>query len=118
MDEVEGALEIDGDDGVPLLLGHAHHETVLGDAGVVDKNVDVAEVFVDFLHDGFRFGEVGGIAGIGAAGDAYGFYFFTRGFETGGHVVVEYEVCECNVSAFAGKLEGEGLADTAGGTGD
>ena len=81
VDEVEGALEIDGDDGVPLLLGHAHHETVLGDAGVVDKNVDVAEVFVDFLHDGFRFGEVGGIAGIGAAGDAYGFYFFTRGFE-------------------------------------
>ena len=57
-------------------------------------------------------------AGIGAAGDAYGFYFFTRGFETGGHVVVEYEVGECNVSAFAGKLEGEGLADTAGGTGD
>ena len=37
------ALEVDGDDGVPLLLGHVDQHPVAQDAGVVDQHVEVAE---------------------------------------------------------------------------
>ena len=53
VDEVEGAFEVDGDYGVPLSLGHAHHQTVFGYAGVVDKDVDAAEVFYNLRHNFF-----------------------------------------------------------------
>ena len=39
----ERALEVDGDDGVPLLLGHVGEHAVAQDAGVVDDDVEVAE---------------------------------------------------------------------------
>ena len=58
MDIVERRLEVDIDDGVPLGLLHAEHEPVTGDAGVVDKDVDMAEIRVDFLHGSLSVGEV------------------------------------------------------------
>ena len=36
-------LEVDGDDGVPLLLGHVDQHAVAQDPGVVDQHVEVAE---------------------------------------------------------------------------
>ena len=39
----EVALEVDGDDGVPLVLGHVDDHPVAQDAGVVDEDVEVAE---------------------------------------------------------------------------
>ena len=37
--------EVDGDDVVPLLVLHAHEQVVVGDAGIVDEDVDLADVF-------------------------------------------------------------------------
>ena len=44
MDEVESGLEIDVDDSVPLSLGHPEHQTILGDACIVDQDVNPSEV--------------------------------------------------------------------------
>ena len=118
MGEVEGALEVDVDDGIPLLFGHAEHESVLGDACVVDEDVDGSEVFLYFLYDFFCGVEVGGVACIGAAGDAHGFYLPACGLESGCHVVVKDEVCECYVCAFGGELQGDGFANAPGCTRD
>ncbi len=38
--EVERALEVDVYNGIPLALGHAHHQAVFCDSCVVDKDVD------------------------------------------------------------------------------
>ena len=40
----EVALEVDGDDLVPLLLAHVEDHAVAEDAGVVDEDVDAAEL--------------------------------------------------------------------------
>ena len=40
VDEVECALEVDCDYSIPLSFGHTHHQTIFGDTGIVDKNVD------------------------------------------------------------------------------
>ena len=64
VDEVEGALEVHGDDRVPLRLAHPQDEAVLGDAGVVDQDVDVSEFLEDFLDDGVRLVEVGRVGGV------------------------------------------------------
>ena len=50
MDKVEGRLEVDSNHGVPLLLSHAEHEAVLGDAGVVYQDVDRTEVLLYFVY--------------------------------------------------------------------
>ena len=40
MYEVEGRLQVDSDNGIPLLLGHAKHQTVLGDTSIVDQDIN------------------------------------------------------------------------------
>lgn len=62
MDEVEGTLEVDVDDGIPLLLSHFQHQSIFGDAGVVDKNVDMSEVLVNLVDKSLCLSEVGSIA--------------------------------------------------------
>ncbi len=42
-DQDEHRGEVDGDHVVPLLVLHAHEEIVVGDAGIVDEDVDLAE---------------------------------------------------------------------------
>ena len=49
--EVEGGFEIDVDDGVPLRFCHAEHEAVFRDAGVVDQNIDLTEIFVHLFDE-------------------------------------------------------------------
>ena len=45
--EVEGGGEVDADDVVPLLAGHAVERGVAGDAGIVDQHVDRSEILGD-----------------------------------------------------------------------
>ena len=44
-------VEIDGDDVVPLLVLHAHEQIVVGDAGIVDENIDLAERLLGLLAE-------------------------------------------------------------------
>ena len=39
-DKEEYALEVGGDDSIPIALFHAHQQTILGDTGVVDQDID------------------------------------------------------------------------------
>jgi len=48
----EDALEVGGEDVVPVLLAHAHDERVAGDAGVVDDDIEAAEALEGGLDGG------------------------------------------------------------------
>ena len=49
--DIEAALEVDIDDAVPVLLGHAVEDAVAQDAGIVDDDVDPAELIDRLLDD-------------------------------------------------------------------
>ena len=113
VDEVERRLEVDRQHGIPLGLGHAHHQAVLGDSGVVHKDVDTAEILDDLVDDRVRLFEVGCVRGIALGlhaqrGDL-GFGSFA--------VLVDRKVGERHVGALLGEFECDGLADAAGGAG-
>ena len=61
MDEVKGRLQVYGYHGVPLLLGHAHHEAVFCDSGIVNQNVYRAKVFFHLANHLLGLGKVGGV---------------------------------------------------------
>ncbi len=114
MQEVEGRFHVHGNDGIPLLLAHAHHKAVFGDTGVVHEDIDAAEVLHNLVHDGLGSFELGGVGGIGLHGYAEGFQFLDR-FLSG---FIDNEVGESDVGAFGGIFEGNGFANTPGGTGN
>ena len=114
MDKVERALEVNGDDGVPLLLGHAQHESVLSDTGVVDQDIDFAKLLLDLLDHFFGLRKVGSVAGISLGLHAQGSDFLLGLLA----VLVDDEVGECDISAFAGILQGNSLANSTCGTSD
>ena len=62
--EHEGRRQIDGDDVVPLIVLHHHEEVVLGEARVVDEDIEPAaqrlDRLVDELCDTRPVGEVAG----------------------------------------------------------
>ena len=49
--QVEGAFEMDVDDGVEVLLAHVEDHAVAQDAGVVDHDVEFAEIVQRALDD-------------------------------------------------------------------
>ena len=114
VDEVEGRFEVHGDNRVPLGLAHPHHEAVLGDAGVVDEDVDAAEVLEDLLDDGVRLVEVGRVGGVtldlmpesGDLGDGLLGRF------------VDDKIGEGDVRAFFCEFECDGLSDASCSAGD
>ena len=53
--------QVDGDDVVPLFVLHAHEQIVVGNAGIVDQDVDLAESLLRFLAE---FGHCGAVAEI------------------------------------------------------
>jgi hypothetical protein len=57
---------VDVDDQVPVLVGHLEQQVVAGDAGVVDQDVDAAELLDD---PGDRGVDRGGVADVGADAD-------------------------------------------------
>lgn len=68
LDHVEGSFEIGVEDGVPVFGFHPHDEVIAGDAGVIDEDVDAAEVGDD-LFSGFLDGvEVGDIKPVESCG--------------------------------------------------
>jgi len=58
------AFEVDGDDRVPLFLGHVHEHPVAEDPGVVDEDVEAAELVERLLHEPLRAGEVGDVLAV------------------------------------------------------
>src|SRR5262249_48382481 len=56
---VEGALQVHGDDGVPLRLVHVEEHAVAQDAGIVHENVDGAELAYGGIDDALGGTEVG-----------------------------------------------------------
>src|SRR5579883_1279848 len=47
------AGEVGANDGIPVLLFHAHGQAIAGDGGVVDENIEPAEFLEDLLEAGF-----------------------------------------------------------------
>jgi len=86
----------DSDNCVPLLLGHAEHEAVFGDAGVVDQNVDVAEILLYLLHHFLGGCEISRVRSVSLAFHAIsGDLLFCLLA-----VLIDHEVGKCYVAAF------------------
>ena len=91
-DEVEGGGAVEGDDGVPLGVGHLVDDAVPGVARVVDDDVDLAVAeggrLLDELGDVLLGGDVAGYGdGLAAGGvDAVG-YILGLFYERGGLVL-------------------------------
>lgn len=110
--EEEYALEVGGENGIPVAFLHAHEQTVLGDAGVVDQDVDGGVFGQDVLDAGFHGGGIGHIAGecltgVGELG-IDGFCGAAAGVGIAGN--------EDDLGALGSKAAGDGLADAATGT--
>ena len=114
MNEIESRLQVHGNDCIPLLLRHTHHEPVLRDAGVVHKDVDRAKLFLNLGHNVSRLGKIGCVRGISHAFHAFGGNFGLGGLA----VLVDDKVGKSDVSTFVGELQRDGLADAAGSTRD
>ena len=113
MDEVERALQVHVDNGIPLCFSHAQHETVLGDTGVVHQYVDASEVLAYLLHHVLCLGEVGCVACIGAAGHSHSLYLLACSFQSGSHLIIEHQVGECDVGTLRSELQSDGLSDAS-----
>ena len=110
----EDAFEVGVHHAVELLLCHAFDGAVVGDACVVDEDVDLAEVGEDLLDEGLGGVVVGHVGGV-----AFGFH--AEGGELllhGDHLLVACASAESHVAALFGEPHGYGVADAACGTGD
>ena len=111
MDKVESRLQVDGNDCVPLLFGHAEHQSVLGDAGIVDQNVNTSELLLHGLDHVFGLCKICSIRSIAFGLHSFGGNFLLCFF-------VYCEVGECNVGTFLSKSQRDSLSDTACSTSD
>ena len=59
---VENGFVVDPGDHVELLLAHLGEKAILGDAGVVDQDVDGTEAVLDGLSHGLAGGKIGDVA--------------------------------------------------------
>ena len=109
MDKVECRLQVDSDNGIPLSLGHAHHQSVFGDTGIVDQHVNRAEIRLYLIDNLFCLGKVSGIAGIslGLHAESLDFCFCSLS------VLIDNEVGKGNVCALLGKFQRDSFTDTA-----
>ena len=109
MDIVECGLKIDRNHGIPLLLGHAEHQTVFGDTCVIHENIYTAEICLYLLHGLFRSGEISCIGCISLAfytvsRDLF-FCFFT--------ILIDNKIRECDVTPFGCVFQGNLFADSS-----
>ena len=88
MDEVERRLEVDVEHSVPLLLGHAEHESVLGDTGIVDEHIDRTEVLLYLNNKKNSIKKVDSISGISLTLNSNGLNLLATSFQSGSPVVV------------------------------
>ena len=103
---VEGRFHVHCDHRIPLLFGHAHCKAVLGDACVVDEDVDLAEVGEHLLYDLLSLFEIGGIAFVCL-------YLVAEGGDFRHGLLIHYEVGECHVGAFSSVLQCDCLSDSS-----
>ncbi len=118
----EVALEVDPDDGVPLLLGGVHQHPVADEPGVVDQDVETAEGVDRLLHHRRGLLEVGD---VGAVGDGLAAERLDLGDDLvrdlGGRALAGArgaEVVDDDLGALAGELERVRAADAPAGAGD
>ncbi len=114
LDEMECAVEIGVDDGVPIRGGHSHGQAVPGDAGVVDENVHPAEIFEDARAqrgDLRRIGDVGGVGEGGVGPDRVEFGGDAGGIGLGA-------AHDRDAGAAGGELQRDRAADAAPGPRD
>ena len=108
------AEDVDVEDLVELLFGDGLDGGELVDAGVVDENVETAEVLDGRVDDALGFGGLGDVAadgdGLATGGGDGGDDGFGAGLAGG---VVDDDGC-----AFGGERLGDGGADTLGCAGD
>ena len=112
VDKVESRLQVYANHSVPLLFGHAEHQTVLRNAGIVYQHVDRTEVFMHLLHHLGSLSKVSSIRSVSKTLHALSFDFLTSSFA----VFVNYQISESNVSAFFCEFQRDSLADTTGST--
>ena len=110
VDIVERRFEVNGNHSIPLLLGHAEHETIFCDTCVVDQDVDVTEVILDLLHNLLGSVEVCRIGSVTLALHAI-CSDFLLGFLA---VLVDDEVGECDVTTLRSEFEGDFLSYATG----
>src|SRR4029450_1412377 len=106
---VEAAAEIDVDHLFPRLTAHPFHRAVARDAGIVDQNVDRAEVAFDLMDTGHAGVEVGHIPLVGLDAGALA--------ELACFVLIA-GIIGGNGDAFVAKRDADRLANAAGTTGD
>ena len=106
MDKVECRLQINGNHGIPLLLSHAQHESVFGDSGIVNQDVNASKLIFYGLHHFLCLCKVGGVRGIALGFHAFGGNFLFCLF-------IHFEVGESNVSTFLCKSQRDSFSDTA-----
>ena len=118
VDEVESRLEVNVYDSVPLLLCHTQHESVLCYASVVHEDIDRAEVLLYLLHHLLCLCEVSSVSCIGAACHTDRLNLLACSLKACCHIVVEDEVCECDICSFLSELQCYSLTYTTCSTSD
>ena len=113
---MEGALQVDVDDGVEVVVGHAGGQAVAGDAGVVHEHVHPpvglgrsGDERVGLLF----YGHVGG-HGQGFHAELFG---DLGGYRLGGGQAALRRAVHHHVHAGGRQLAGHGASDAAGGAG-
>ena len=109
MDEVEGTLEVNGQNSIPLGLSHLEHKSIFGDAGIVYQDIYPSE-FLNYL--GYCIVSLLEVSGVGS----YGHYLYAKCFQFFLCLLPELvydEISESDICSFSGKLEGNCLADSS-----
>ena len=111
---VEDAFDVDGEEPVELVVGDVLQLFVEHDPGVVDQDVEPAEVIEGGVEEGF---DLLGIADVGLDGDGPAPGFFDGG-DGGVGVVTAGTVVDDHACPGRGEGAGDGGPDAAGGAGD
>ncbi len=112
---VEGRRQIDGDDQVPLVVREILDRGHVLDAGVIDQDVQLAELGLGLGH------HVGDLSRLGHVGamiehlDAMLLGHLGAGALDGGHLA---QAVHDDIDALGGERVGQGVADAAGRAGD
>ena len=111
--EVEGGGEVDGDDGIPLILGEVFQRGYVLDAGIVDKDVYGTERIQRFLGEG---ADGVGLQHVGGGEDVFDPELV--GHALGNLGAVGLQAVKDDVVARLGKYFGHTKANAAGAAGD
>ena len=113
MDKVEGRFQVYIQNCIPLSLTHTKHQTVLSDTCVVNENIDRTEICVNLLNGLLSLLEVSSITSICAACYTKSLNLLASSLQASCHIIIEYEVCECDVSTLRSKFHSDSLTYAA-----